>query len=220
MSNTFSSANQPVCVGNSSVTRPGRHAMNESPADASRYLTVPPDDDVADLRRLDRQRTDGLVRVDEHERAVLARDPVDRLDVVDAAASEREEGRADERRPLVDRGGEGLGLRLDVDDLGPPQLLRVGDLADRRELVLGDDDAVPAAVEAERADEPAHGRGHRGLDGDVVGARAEECAERARASPRSARPSAPTPRRAGPSRRGTPRRPRARCRRALPASTS
>ncbi len=42
MSKTFSSANQPVCVGSSSVTSPGRHAMNESPADASRYLTVPP----------------------------------------------------------------------------------------------------------------------------------------------------------------------------------
>jgi hypothetical protein len=42
MSKTFSSANQPVCTGRSSSTSPGRKAMNESPADASRYFTVPP----------------------------------------------------------------------------------------------------------------------------------------------------------------------------------
>ena len=32
----------PVCTGASSSTSPGRSAMNDSPAEASRYLTVPP----------------------------------------------------------------------------------------------------------------------------------------------------------------------------------
>ena len=45
----------------------------------------------------------------------------------------------------------------------------MGDLADRRELVLGDHDPVPIAVERERGDEPADSRQHGRRHGDVVG---------------------------------------------------
>ena len=82
-------------------------------------------------------------------------------DVVAVARAVREGRAADERRPLVDGLGEALGrdravgIRPDVDHLRPAELLCMGDLADRRELVLGDHDPVPIAVERERGDEPA-----------------------------------------------------------------
>ena len=69
-------------------------------------------------------------------------------------------------------------LRQDVDDLGAAQLLRVGDLADRRELELGDDDASPlAALERERADDRVDRLRHGGRDGDVVRRRVHEAGE-------------------------------------------
>ena len=65
-----------------------------------------------------------------------------------------------------------------MNDLGPAQLLRVRDLADRRELVLADHDPVPLAVEVERGHESADalrdGRGHR----HVVGLRPEQPRDR------------------------------------------
>ena len=45
-----------------------RSAMNASPAEASRYLTVPPTT-ASPTRRLDRDRPDPLVAVHQHERA-------------------------------------------------------------------------------------------------------------------------------------------------------
>ena len=56
-----------------------------------------------------------------------------------------------------------------VDDLGAAQLLRVRDLADRRELVLARSRSGSAPVERQRGDERAHALRHRGRHGDVVG---------------------------------------------------
>ena len=52
--------------------------------------------------------------------AVPPGERVDRLDVVHGAGPIGDERRGDERSALVDRGGVGLGIGLDVDDLGTP----------------------------------------------------------------------------------------------------
>ena len=156
--------------------RPQRH--EREPGRREQVLDGAADDDVSRLRRVERQRADPLVAVDEHQRAVLTGEPVDRFDVVHRARPVRDERRADERGPLVDRGGVGLRVGLDVDDLGAAQLLGVGDLADRRELVRRDHDPVPLAPELERADEPADRSRDGGLDRDVVRSGAEELRER------------------------------------------
>jgi hypothetical protein len=52
------------------------------------------------------------------------------------------------------------------------------DLADRGELVLGDDDPVAAVAEPERRDQAADGGGDGGLDRNVVGRRPEQPGER------------------------------------------
>ena len=109
---------------------------------------------------------------------MLAGKAVDRLDVVHRTRPVGDEGRADERGPLVDRSGVRLGIGLDLDDLGAAQLLRVRDLADRRKLVRRDHDPVPLTPELERADQPADRSGDRGLDRNVVRSGAEELRER------------------------------------------
>ena len=139
---------------------------------------MPPTTTSPAFARLERDRSDPLVAVDEHQRAVLAGEPVDRLDVVHRARPEGDERGGDERSPLVDRRRVRLGVRLDLHDLGAAKLLRVGDLPDRRELVLGDDDPVPLAPELQRADEAAHRSGDGRLDRDVVGRGAEQPRER------------------------------------------
>ena len=94
--------------------------------------------------------------------------------------------RRDERRPLVDGRGERLRVGLDVHHLRAAQLLRVRDLADGRELVLGDDDPVALAVEVEAADERADRRRDGRLDRHLVGRGVEQPANAARiASARS-----------------------------------
>jgi hypothetical protein len=56
------------------LDEPGRSAMNDSPAEASRYLTVPPT--TASLPSQPRAGPlHSLVAVDEHQRAMLAGDP-------------------------------------------------------------------------------------------------------------------------------------------------
>ena len=174
----FSSANQPVWVGSRRRTSSATY-MYARPADASRYLTVPPTTTSATSAAPERQRARALVGVDEHQRAVPARDLANRGDVVHLAGAERDERRADERRPLVDRGRVCLRLRLDLDDLRAAQFLGMRDLADGRELVLGDDDPVPLAAEVERGDERADGGGDGGLDRDLVGLHREELGEAA-----------------------------------------
>jgi hypothetical protein len=82
-------------------------------------------------------------------------------DVEPVARAVRDGRAADERRALVDRLREALerdaavGLGPHVHDLGAAELLRVRNLADRRELELRDHDPVPAALERQRAHEPA-----------------------------------------------------------------
>ena len=115
-----------------------------------------------------------LVAVGQDERARLVRRLRDRRDVVAVARAVRERRAADERRALVD--SRGKLLRRDrpvlprpyVDDLRTAQLLRVGDLADRRELVLADHDPVSLAVERQRRDERADALRDRRRDRDVV----------------------------------------------------
>jgi hypothetical protein len=99
----------------------------------------------------------------------------DRRNVVPVARAERHRCATDECRPLVDRIREALernpSVRVgrDVNDLRPAQLLRVGDLPDRGELVLADDDAVALPGQVERGHECAHRLRDGGRDRDVVG---------------------------------------------------
>ncbi len=127
------------------------------------------------VRDVEGDRASRLVAVGETERTLVVRDAGDLGDVEPVAGAVRDRGAADERRALVDGLGEALerdaavGIRAHVDDLRPPQLLRVCDLTDRGELELGDDDPVPPRLERERADETAHslrdGGDHRNLLG-------------------------------------------------------
>ena len=106
---------------------------------------------VADVER---DRAGRLVAVRETERALLVREARDLGDVEPVARAVRDRGAADERRPLVDRLGEALerdaavGIRAHVDDLCSPELLRMRDLTDRRELELRDHDAIPSQARA------------------------------------------------------------------------
>ncbi len=155
---------------------PARH--EREPGGGEQVLDGAADDDVARGRRVERDRSDSLVAVHEHERAVLAGERVDRLDVVDGAGAVGDERRADERRALVDRRRVRVGLGRHLDDLGAPELLGVRDLADGGELVLRDDDPVALAREVECGEERADGGRDGGLDRDVVGLRAQEPGER------------------------------------------
>ena len=150
-----SSANQPVWVGSSRSWSSGRTYMNARPADASRYLTVP---DVSrstpSCSDVERDRTGCLIAVREAERAPLVGEARDLGDVEAVPGAVRDRGAADERRALVDRLGEALErdaavvVRTHVHDLGAAELLRMGDLADGRELELGDHDPGSAAPRA------------------------------------------------------------------------
>ncbi len=123
---------------------------------------------------VDRQRADRLVGVDEHRRARLVRDAADALDVEPAAVPEADVRDRHQRRPLVDCRLEALQrdrpvrFRRHVHDPHAAPLLRVRDLADSRELEVADHDRVAPVAEAEAADEPAHTRGDRGRDRDLV----------------------------------------------------
>ena len=65
-----SSANQPVCVGSSCERSDSRSHMNASPAEPSRYFTVPPvTKSTPSVRDVQLERADRLVAVGEHERA-------------------------------------------------------------------------------------------------------------------------------------------------------
>ena len=121
------------------------------PGRAEQVLEHAGDEEVAiQGAHVDRQRADRLVRVDQDERAALVREPRDRLDVVAAAVAEADVRDRDERRLLVDRLLEALErdrpVRLGGHVLDPhaAPLLRVPDLADRRELEVADDDLVAA----------------------------------------------------------------------------
>ena len=138
------------------------------------------------------------------KRALLVREAGDLGDVEPVAGAVRDRGAADERRALVDRLGEALERDAAVGSgrtwttSAPRELLRVGDLTDRRELELGDDDPVPP-----RSSGSALTRLLTACETEVVtatssGSAAMRRAKGARAPP-PARPSAPTPRRAGPS---------------------
>ncbi len=89
----------------------------------------------------------------------------------------------DERRALVDRGVEGLerydgGIALrHVPDREAAVFLRVPDLADGRELEVGDDDAVAPGVRAQAAGDRVHARRDRRRDGDLVVVGAHEAGE-------------------------------------------
>jgi hypothetical protein len=95
--------------GHELLDEPRAQRHEGEPGRGEQVLDRAADDDVPDLRRLERQRADPLVAVDEHQRAVLAGKPVDGLDVVHRTRPVGDEGRADERGPLVDRSGVGLG---------------------------------------------------------------------------------------------------------------
>jgi hypothetical protein len=167
------------------LNEPGPKRHEREPRRGEQVLDGAADDDVACLRGVDRNRADPLIAVDEHQRPVLPGDPVDRLDVVHCAGPIGDEGRGDEGGALVDRGCVRLRIRLDLDDLGAAQLLRMRDLPDRREFVLRDDDPVAGAAELKRGDEPADRGGDGGLNRDVVGRRAEQPGE---CCPRRLRP--------------------------------
>ena len=76
----------------------------------------------------------------------------DRGDVVAVPCPVGDRRAADECCALVDRSREllrrnrAVSVGAHMDDLGATELLRVGDLADSRELVLADHNAVPPAA--------------------------------------------------------------------------
>ena len=223
-----SSANQPVWVGISPASTSPRTQRKPRPARCEQVLDRSAGDEVgAERTNVELDRADGLVAVGEHERAVRVGGLGDRGDVVPVACPVGDRRAADERRALVDRCCEllgrdrAVGLGPHVHDLRPAQLLRVGDLADRRKLVVADHDPVPpAALERERRDDPADALRDRRRDRDLVGLDRGAARRTRPAPPRRARPRTPTRRRSRPSPRGTPRRRRARDARARPASTS
>ena len=180
-----SSANQPVWVGISPSSTARRTQRNPRPAEASRYLTVPPVTKSApSVSDVDLDRAGGLVAVGEDQSAVGVCGLGDRRDVVAVTSPIGDRRAADERRALVDRLGEllrrdrAVGLGAHVDDFGSAQLLRVGDLADRRELVVADHDPRPAAaLERHRRDDRVHPLRDRRRHSDLVGLTVEQLGE-------------------------------------------
>ena len=216
------SANQPVCVGTRPSTSSRRHQRKPSPAEASRYFSTPQArKSTPELPHVERQRADRLVGVQQHECAPLARDPHDLPHVEPRAVAIADVRHRHERRPLVDDPLELLEVerRAHVDDLRAAPLLRVPDLPDRRELVVGDDDPPPLAVQPQPAGERAHALRERGRHGNLRRALRPRGRRTTRVPPRCARPRAPTASRARPSRRDSARRSRAPRPRARPASS-
>ena len=108
----------------------------------------------------------------------------DRRHVVAVAGAVRDRRAADEGRALVDRLGEALGrdrpvgVGTNVHHLRAAELLRVGDLADGRELVLADHDAVAAAaLERQRRDDAADALRDGGRHRHLVGVAVEQLGE-------------------------------------------
>ena len=152
-----SSANQPVCVGTSVSAHLGPDPHEPEACRPEQVLHRPAGHRVgAERAHVELDRAARLVAVGQDERSGGVGGLRDRRDVVAVARAVGERRAADERRPLVDRlrealrGDRAVRARLDVDDLGAAQLLRVRDLADGRELVLADHDPVPLPVERER----------------------------------------------------------------------
>ena len=125
----------------------------------------------AELLHVDRIRAGGLVGVEEHERAVLLADPRDLLGGQPRAVAVADGRDRDDRGALVDRALDVL--RRDDVHLRTAQLLRVPDLADRRELVVADHDLRPLR-EVDRTRERADACRERRRDRDVVGLRVHE----------------------------------------------
>ena len=130
------------------------HPHEPEPGRAEQVLDRPAGDDVgAERADVELDGAARLVAVGEHDRAGGVRRLRDRPNVVPVPRAVGERRAADERRPLVDRLGEALccdlaaGIGAHVDDLRAAQLLRVGDLPDRGELVLADHDPVAVSFE-------------------------------------------------------------------------
>ena len=136
------SANQPVSVGVSSSASPGRVQRKREPRRAEQVLEDAGRERVdAELPHVERIRAGRLVRIEEAQRAALVRDPRDLLDREPRAVPVADRRHGNDRGALVDRLVHLLG-RDDV-HLRAAQLLRVPDLADRRELVVADHDLRP-----------------------------------------------------------------------------
>ena len=172
--------------GRASRGAPACTHMNPSPAVPSRYFTVPPVTTSApSVAHVQLDRAARLVAVGQDERTCRVCRLRDRRHVVAVPRAVGERRAADERGALVDRRGELLGrdrpvvARPHVDDLRTTELLRVGDLADRRELVLADHDPVALAVERQRRDKRADALRDRRRDRDVVCLGVEQPRDRA-----------------------------------------
>ena len=170
-----SSANQPVWVGTSRLANLGPHPHEAETGGPQQVLDRPTRDGIGTERAdVELDRAACLVAVGQHDRARGVRRLGDRGHVVPVAGAVGERRAADERRSLVDRLGKPLrrdravAVGPDVHDLRSAQLLRMGDLADRRELVLGDHDPVPLTAQVERGHQPADALRDRGRDRDVV----------------------------------------------------
>ena len=180
-----SSANQPVWVGRQSREHLTTDPEEAEPGAREQVLDRPARDEVgAERANVELDRPDRLVAVGEDERAVRVGRLGDSGDVVAVARAVGDRRAADEGGSLVDRRCEllgrdrAVGLGSHVHDLRAAQLLRVGDLAHGRELVVADHDPVSATpLEGKCGDDPADTlrdrRRHRDLVGPAVEQRGE-----------------------------------------------
>ena len=142
------------------AARPGRGARRArrrpGPAEP---LDAAADGEV-DVERghVERDRADGLVRVEDDVGADLVGALDDRLHVLDPPRLEDDVADRDEQRALVDRLDDRLLVGAD-DDLGTAGALRLLEIAHRREVLLLVDDAVPGGLEVEAGQD--HGLGDR-----------------------------------------------------------
>ena len=179
----FSSANQPVCGRPDTLDELASAVEESEPGRAEQVLENARAEEVdAELLDVNRQRADRLEGVEEHERSPLVCEVddlahVDHRPVAVADVSDR-----DEQRVVVDRALEVLERdravvrSRNVLDTRTARLLRVPDLADGRELPVGEDD-LRAPRETESACERAHSRGQGRRDGDLVRDRVDEAGE-------------------------------------------
>ena len=171
-----------------------------------------------ELLHVDRHRADRLVGVEQHERAAA------RGRCARPSAGRRPSRPSGSETCVVETSSVSSSIAgssssgCDVGHARAARLLRVPDLADRRELEVGEDD-----LRAGREPEPARERGDAGRerrrDGDLVRLGVDQAGERGRARPPCARPSSPTARPSRPSRGGSPRTSGAPRPRARPASS-
>ena len=155
--------------------------IEEGDAGAAHEPLERPADEVVDAARgdVERQRTDGLIRVNDEQRSLPVAELRERGDVLDPASREIDLSRAHRRRALVDRSLEELQwdahpvrapheLDLRTTVLYGEERVPVG-----REVEVGHDHLRPLGViqRARDADEP---RGDVRLDGDLVVRSAED----------------------------------------------